>query len=232
MSIIPPAELHSFFKSKGVKYLYCAASVKDACSMINCGTLMSKRQLNFKKLPMAEPVNADLEKSVSIWNKISFYICDLHGYFTRQNKLGPVCFVIDIDFLLEINERDVSISKRNPINWKKGLKKSQIYYSSITEFAECFDTLIPARFAHKNIILLRDKKSTVNLNKYLLKIILDKPAHRHLLFTKAQKALKSELENSGIAHIPLKVRKCEEFCFCQANYSKMQVNEIEKLFLP
>lgn len=232
MSTISPAELHNFLKSKGVKYLYCAASVKDACSMINCGTLMSKRQLNFKKLSTTEPTDAELEKAVSLWNKISFYTCDLHGYFTRQNKFGPVCFVINIDFLLDVNERDISISKRNPVNWKKGLKKNRLYYSSVTEFAEHFDFFLPQRIAHKNIILLRDKKSTVDLNKYLVEIIIDKPAHRHLLFTKAKKALMLALEASGIAHIPLKIRECKEFCFCEENYGKMPINEIEKLFLP
>lgn len=227
-----PTELYEFLKSKGVKHLYCATTVRNACSMISYNALMSNHQLKFKELPMTEPVNADLEKVVSMWNKISFYTCDLHGYFTRQNKLGPVCFVIDIDFLLEVYEKDLYISKRNPLNWKKGLKKNQICYSSVNEFAEQFDNLIPERAAHKNIVLVRDKKSTVDLSKYLVEIILDKPAHRHLLFKKSQKALTSALQKSGLAKTPLKIRECKEFCFCEDNYGGMTVEEIEKLFLP
>ncbi len=232
MISVSPAELYEFLKSKGIKYLYCAVSVRDACSMISCGTLMSKHQLKFKELPMTEPVNADLEKAVSMWNKISFYTCDLHGYFTRQNKLGPVCFVVNIDFLLEIHEKDLYISKRNPINWKKGLRRNQICYSSVREFAEQFDNLIPERIAHKNIVLIRDKKSTVELSKYLVEIIFDKPAHRHLLFTKSKNAIKSSLDSSELAHIPLKTRECTESCFCETNYGTMTIEEIEKLFLP
>lgn len=232
MIAVSPAELHSFLKSKGVKYLYCANSVKNSCSMLECGELISKHQLNYKKLPMTEPINADSEKKASMWNKIPLYICDLHGYFTRQNKQGPVCFVMDIDFLLEIHEKDLYISKRNPINWKKHLKSNQICYSSVAEFAEEFDSLLPERKAHKNIILLRDKKSAVDLRKYLVKIILDKPAHRHLLFMKAQKALKSALEKAELANIPLKIRECKDFCFCEANYGEMTIEEIENLFLP
>ncbi len=232
MISVSPTELYEFLISKGVKHLYCATTVRNACSMISCGTLMSKHQLKFKELPMTEPINADLEKVVSVWNKISFYTCDLHGYFTRQNKLGPVCFVVDIDFLLEIHEKDLYVSKRNPINWKKGLLRNQICYSSVSEFAEQFDNLIPKRIAHKNIVLVRDKKSAVKLNKYLVEIILDKPAHRHLLFTKSQNAIKCSLKTAKLENIPLKIRECTEFCFCEANYGEMTIDEIEKLFLP
>lgn len=232
MIAVSPHELHSLLKNKGVKYLYCANSVKNSCSMLENGELISKYQLNYKKLPMTEPVNSDSEKKSSMWNKISFYICDLHGYFTRQNKQGPVCFVVNIDFLLDIHEKDLFITKRNPINWKKHLKQNQICYSSVAEFAESFDSLLPKRMAHKTIILVRDKKSTIDLKKYLVKIILDKPAHRHLLFTKAQTALKSALEKSELANIPLKIRNCKDFCFCETNYSEMTIEEIENLFLP
>lgn len=230
MIAVSPAELHLFLKSKGIKYLYCANSVKNSCSMLEYGELISKHQLNYKKLPMTEPVNSDIEKKASMWNKISFYICDLHGYFTRQNKQGPVCFVMDIDFLLEIHEKDLYISKRNPINRKKHLKQNQICYSSVAEFAEEFDSLLPERKAHKNIILVRDKKSAINLKKYLVKIILDKPAHRHLLFMKAQKALKSALEKAELPNIPLEIRNCRHFCFCETNYGEMTTEEIESLF--
>lgn len=232
MIAISPNELHAFLKSKGIKYLYCANSVKSSCTMLEQGELLSNHQLNYRKLPLTEPVNTESEKRAGVWNKISFYICDLHGYFTRQNKQGPVCFVVDIDFLLDIHEKDLYISKRNPINWKKHLKHNQIYYSSVAEFAEDFDSLLPKRKAHKTIILVRDKKSTINLKKYLVKIILDKPAHRHLLFVKSQKALSSALEKSKLANIPLKIRNCNDFCFCETNYSEMTKEEIETLFLP
>lgn len=232
MIAVSPAELHTFLKNKGVKYLYYTSSVKSSCSMLEYGELISKHHLNHKKLPMTEPDNSDLEKRVSMWNKIPFYICDLHGYFTRQNKQGPVCFVVDIDFLSEVHEKDLYISKRNPVNWKKNLKSNQICYSSVKEFAEEFDTLLQNRKAHKNIILIRDKKSSINLKKYLVKIIIDKPDRRHLLFVKAQKALKSALEKSELTNIPLSIRECKNFCFCQTNYEEMSIEEIEKLFLP
>ncbi len=232
MGAILPLELYEFLKGKNIKYLYFATTVKNACSMINGGTLMSNRKLNFQKIPMSEPNNSDVEKNVCVWNKLHFYTCDLHGYFTRQNKTGPVCFVVNIDFLLQVHKNDLSISKRNPLIWKKGLTKSQIYYSSVDEFSENFDSFIEKRSAHKNIILLRDKKSSVDLNKFLVEIIIDKPAQRHLLFTKAFKALKNALVNAKLTDIPLKARECKNFCFCQDNYNAMSTKEIEKLFNP
>lgn len=232
MIAVSPKELHTFLKSKGIEHLFCASSVKNSCSMLACGELISNHKLNHQNLPMTNPANSDLEKRVNVWNKISFNICDLHGYFTRQNKLGPVCFVVDIDFLLDIHEKDLFITKRNPINWKKNLKSNQICYASVAEFAESFDSLLPERTAHKNIILVRDKKSSIDLKKYLVRIILDKPAHRHLLFKKAQSALKSALEKAELANVPLKIRNCNNFCFCETNYSEMTTEEIENLFLP
>lgn len=232
MGSISPADLYNFFDNKGIRHLYFSSTVKNSCSMITCNTLMSNRQLNFQKMPMSAPTNPDFEKGVRMWNKIPFYICDLHGYFTRQNKLGPVCFVININFLLDIHEKDLSISKRNPLNWKKGLTKNQVYYSSLDEYEEVFDTFMTERTAHKNIILLRDKKSTVNLSKYLTEIILDKSADRHLLFTKAQDELSNALKTANLTHIPLKIRECKNFCFCQSNYGGMSNEEIKKLFKP
>lgn len=232
MKAILPEELYKFLKSKNIEHLYFATTVKNACSMLNCGELMSPHQLSFQKLPMSLIENSDTYKQSSMWNKISFYLYDLHGYFARQNKLGPVCFAIDINFLLELNEKDLYISKRNPLNWKKGLKRNQICYSSVTEFAEEFEDLLPCRTAHKNIILIRDKKSKIDLRKHLAKISLDKLENRHLLFKKAETALYNALEHSGLEKALLNVKKCDSFCFCQLNYSAMTRDEIEKLFLP
>lgn len=232
MISLSPKELYQFLKSKGIDRLYYATTVKNSCSMLNCGELMSNHQLNYRRYPMTDPIDPSLEKTFCMWNKIPFYICDLHGYFSRQNKIGPVCFAIDIDFLLELHERDLYISKRNPMYRKKGMRRNKICYSSVAEFKKAFDSLIPERIAHKNIILVRDKNSTVDLRKYLVEITLDQSAHRYMLFSKAQKALKSALESSGIAQVPLKIRECQKACFCQTNYGTMTVDRIERFFLP
>ncbi len=232
MISLSPKELYQFLKSKGIDRLYYANTVKNSCSMLTCGELMSNHQLNYRNFPMTDPINPSLEKEFCMWNKISFYTCDLHGYFSRQNRIGPVCFAIDIDFLLELHEKDLYISKRNPMYRKKGMRRKQICYSSVNEFAETFNSLISDKIAHKNIILVRDKNSAVDLRKYLVEITLDQSAHRYMLFTKAQNALKSALKGSGISQIPLKIRECKKACFCQANYDVMTADQIERLFLP
>ncbi len=232
MYSVSPAELHEFLKSKGVKHLYYATTVKNACSMIKRGTLMSNHQLNFQKLPMTPSINAKFEQFVNMWNKIPLYVCDLHGYYPRQNKRGPVCFVMDIDFLLEVNGKDLTVTKRNPLYWKQGIRSRHIAYTSVSEFAENFERLIPEKIAHKNIILVRDKKSEINLGKYTSEIILDMPAHRYLLYKKAENALAEALKASEITSVPIKVRKCGESCFCRKNYGASSVDELEKIFLP
>ena len=232
MIIISPKELHNFLKSKGVEYLYFSSTVKNACSMIRSDTLMSLRVLSLNDLPMSPVDDTDSYKRCYMWNKISLYLCNLHGYFTRQNKNGPVNFKISVDFLLEIHDRDLYISKRNPLNWKKTLTKNDICYSSVDEFSETFATLYDERKIHKTIILVRDKRSQIKLSKYLIDISLDYLQDRHLLFKKAEKALKQALKNSELNHITVRSLKCDNSCFCQTNYSEMPKDELENLFLP
>ncbi len=232
MIIISPKELHSFFKSKGVEYLYFSSTVKNACSMIRSDTLMSLRVLSLNELRMTPVENTDSYKRCYMWNKISLYLCNLHGYFARQNKNGPVNFKISIDFLLDIHERDLYISKRNPMNWKKSLTKNDICYSSVDEFSESFSSLYNERKMHKTIILIRDKRSQIKLSKYLFDVSLDYLQDRHLLFMKSEKALKQALKASGLNHIPVTPLKCDNSCFCQTNYKEMAKADLEKLFLP
>lgn len=101
MIIISPTELHHFLKSKGVEYLYFSSTVRNTCSMIHSDTLMSLRLLSLNELPMTAIDNSDTYKRCSMWNKIPLYLCNLHGYFNRQNKNGPVNLKISIDFLLK-----------------------------------------------------------------------------------------------------------------------------------
>lgn len=232
MIIVSPTELYDFLKSKGVEHLYFSSTVKNACSMIRSKTLMSLRVLSLNKLPMSSVNNEATYKQCCMWNKIPLYLYNLHGYFTRQNKNGPVCFKLSIDFLTEINKRDLHISKRNPLNWKSTLTKNDICYSSVDELSQRFDTLYDERKIHKTIILVRDKKSRIDLSKYLCEISLDYLNDKHLLFKRSKKALNEAICESGLNNIPLKTLKCENFCFCQANYSEMPKEELENLFLP
>lgn len=232
MQPVSPYELHKLLKENGVDYLYFSCSVKNACSMLQSNTLMSFLTLSLKQLPMTEVEKPALYKNTCMWNKIPLYIENLHGYFPRQNKSGPVCFKISTDFLSEIHERDLYISKRNPLNWKKNLKSRDICYSCVSEFSEYFSTLNEHRKIHKNIILIRDKKSEIKLTDYLIDISLDYLDCRHLLFKKAKQAIISAIETAKLNNVKLNITKCTNFCFCQTNYAELSADEIEKLFLP
>lgn len=232
MIAVSPTELHQFLKKKEVKYLYFSSTVRNICSMIHSDTLMSMRLLSLNKLPITDVDNPDAYKQSSMWNKIPLYLCNLHGYFPRQNRNGPVSLKISIDFLLEIHQRDLFISKRNPLNWKNSLTKKDICYSSVDEFSETFDTLYDERKMHKTIILIRDKKSQINLSKHLVEISLDYLDDKHLLFKKSQKALTEALNKSNLNHVPFTTSRCNGFCFCQINYNEMTKEDLENLFLP
>lgn len=232
MSKIYPIELYDFLKSKNIKYLYFACTVKTACTFINRGKLMSKYKLSLNKAEFSKNGNIENDKAAGLWNKIIFNFCDLHGYFIRQNKLGPVCFVLDVDFLTEVHQNDLMITQKNPLHWKKGLKKSDFYFSSITDFSNQFSSLNEKRKIHKNMVLIRDKKTKIPLDKYLVEIILDKPGDRYLLFTKAKKALLNAIESANLKNVSFKIRKCKNFCYCQSNYTEMPEHIVKELFNP
>lgn len=232
MIIVSPTELYKLLESKGIRYLYYSSTVRNACSMIRANTLMSFRLLSLNEITISPIVNIDLYKQSSMWNKIPLYLYNLHGYFTRQNKNGPVCFKLSIDFLLKIHSRDLYISKRNPLNQRSNLTKYDLCYSSVEELSQCFDALYNERKIHKTIILIRDKKSQIDLSEYLCEISLDYLNDRHLLFKKSEQALNNALKESGLGHLSVKPFKCEKFCFCQTNYNEMSREELEYLFLP
>lgn len=220
MIVISPVEMHEFLKSKGVEYLYFSTTVKNVCSMIRSDSLMSLRLLSLNELPMTPIDNALSYKQSNMWNKMSLYLCNLHGYFTRQNRNGPVNLKISVDFLLDIHARDLSVSKRNPLNWKNTLTKNDICYSSVEEFSKSFDTLYDERKMHKTIFLIRDKKSQISLSKYLCELSLDYLNDRHLLYKKSEKVLKEVLNQSNLNNIPFKTLKCDSFCFARLTITK------------
>lgn len=231
MSPLSPKELHTLLKEKNIDTLYFSCSVRNACSMISTDSLLSLHQLAYKELPMSELNNADIYKQSSLWNKRQLYLYDLHTYFPRQNKLGPVCFKISIDFLLDIHLRDLYITKRNPLHWRKKLKSCDVYYSSIQEFSDDFDSLFENRLLHKTIILIRDKKSEIKLSDYLQEVILDKPGDKYLLWKRSVAALQQALDNLPTKK-PLLKRKCEKLCHCAENYNGMTPEELDVLFNP
>lgn len=232
MISVSPKELHSLLKERNIDSLYFSCSVRNACSMINTDSFLSLHQLSYKELPMSDVNNAAIYKQTSLWNKRQFYLCNLHEYFPRQNKLGPVCFRVSIDFLLNIHPRDLYITKRNPLNWRKTLSSNDIYYSSVKEFSEAFETLFDKRLLHKTIILIRDKRSEIKLSDYLLEIILDKPGDKFLLWQKSINALKESLNNEKLSKIPFKTTSCKKQCHCAENYNDMSSPELENLFKP
>lgn len=232
MIVISPAEMYDFLKSKDIEYLYFSTTVKNACSMIRSDSLMSLRLLSLNELPMTPIDNVLSYKQSNMWNKVPLYLYNLHGYFTRQNRNGPANLKISVDFLLDIHARDLSVSKRNPLNWKSNLTKNDICYSSVEEFSKDFDTLYNDKKIHKTIFLIRDKKSQISLSKYLCEISLDYLKDKHLLYKKSEKAIKEVLNQSNLNNIPFNTLKCNNFCFCQTNYSEMTRQELENLFLP
>ncbi len=102
----------------------------------------------------------------------------------------------------------------------------------IKEFANDYQNIIPGHRLQNVVVLIRDKRSHISLDKYLTSFYLDKLRTRHMLYKKANKALYAAvLELSHDAR--MNVRRCEDpACRCHDSYDKLNIDDAEKLFLP
>ncbi len=232
MSDLTPKEFYIFLKENGINELYFFTTVRSACSMLHARELLSPYQLSYRGLPASVIGSEASYKVNNMWNKIPLYLDDLHPYYKNRNLLGPVYMGINVDFLLNIDEKDFRVSKKRPTKASKFEDKEDLFYSSIEEFANDYQNIIPGHRLQNVVVLIRDKRSHISLDKYLTSFYLDKLRTRHMLYKKANKALYAAvLELSHDAR--MNVRRCEDpACRCHDSYDKLNIDDAEKLFLP
>ena len=133
-------ELHTFLLSKDINYVYHANTVSTSITYIQNGGLLSRGDVEDKKLNQTIQSSDDDDKLFDVWNDVFIDTHDLHSHFPRQNLYGPVLFKFNIDFLL-IDDIDIWITKDNPIYWNKSLSDKDKYFQSIDELKELWDSI-------------------------------------------------------------------------------------------
>ncbi|MGL5257584.1 MAG: hypothetical protein ACRC76_11130, partial [Proteocatella sp.] len=228
-------ELYEFLKRKRYNYFYHANSVTTACTFIEQKGLLSRGDVELNGLVQTEQSSDGVDKTFDVWDDIFLDIVDLHQYFSRQNHYGPVCFVMDIELLLDPEFSNIWITKDNPINWDEdNLIFDDNYYSSLQEYTDEFAANIANKSIQKKMFTIRKPHKELFFEKYLVKIILDNPEVEVggiNLYDEAKTKIENSLNSSGFNINLLKTRSCPS-CYCRCNYLKeVEPRSLKKLFL-
>lgn len=154
---IDKRKLHSFFYSSGYKYLYHCNTIATSCLFIKQGGLLSKRQIEKRKLNNTSCIDKEINQS----NDISFDTSDFKRFYGKLNHHGPVCFVMSIDILLDSKFPDIYVDTIHHNNTDKRIHTSE------------FD--IENQCTQIKMLSFKNCNDIIPFNPYLNKIVVDWP---------------------------------------------------------
>ncbi|MCG2615253.1 hypothetical protein LZZ85_13210 [Terrimonas sp. NA20] len=201
---IASRELYELLKSKGIKFLHHANTVRTALTFIQEDALLSRAYVEANLLDQTEQYSDGDDKRLGIWDAVFVDGWDLHKEFGRNNY-GPVLFKFPIELLLDPAFRFVRITKTNPANWTGQETK---FFKTIEEVNDKY--LIEGKFDRMKdagvMFLIEKPEKTITLSKYCTQIILDDPDIETLVDGESKsifERVKSTLEDA-ITGSPLK----------------------------
>ena len=120
--------IYNEFERCKVQRLYHANTVTTACTFLSEGALLSRAEVERRRLPQTPQDSDKIDKEYGIWNDIFLDFFDVHDMTKMPvNIYGPVLFVFDVDVIASA-ENDVNITKKNPMSWDK-IPVTERYYS-------------------------------------------------------------------------------------------------------
>lgn len=222
--------LHLFFTEKEITHLHHANTLATSVTFIQNGGLLSRGYVEKNGLYQTFQSSDSDDKLFDVWDDIFLDTADLHAYFKRQNKYGPILFKFNIDFLLN-ESLDIWITKDNPIYWQSIISVNDRYFQTIDEVRLKWDEIEN----QKKMITIRKPYKPV-LFDYLEEIVVDNPKVNYkeeiACSTEMITALDVVTQNNQQLRNKAKQRECSS-CYCYQNYSnEVTDDELAKLFLP
>jgi len=213
-------EIYKILIEKKVRYLYHANSVVTACSYLKEGALLSRREVEARKIPQTWQNSDSKDKKLHIWNHIFLDMYDFHKLRSDTNMYGPVLFVFDLEILRSGYVKDLNITQINPTHWRIGKSRRNYLFQDAKEFKrECSFENYP----YSSMFMFNHKEGLLSLKKYLKEIILDCPklkmAGTHL-FDYALGSLQTAKRFGPLKNeqFQIKKRKCKPSCDCQRRF--------------
>lgn len=74
----------------------------------------------------------------NVWNNIFLDCNDLHVRFGRENRYGPALFKLRTEFLIELDELELWVTRDNLIRWNDEQMETDRYFQSIEELKESY----------------------------------------------------------------------------------------------
>jgi len=219
-------KLHTFFINRGITHLYHANTVGTALTYIGQNGLLSRGAVEQLELYQTHQRSDYKDRQLNIWHDVFLDTQDLHSYFGRENRYGPVLFRFSVDFLLRMKS-EVRITKDNPIRWRTNTPSVEKYFRSVAQIEREWDNFKTER----RMITIRNNSKPI-LFKYLDRVVLDEPfiiLNNLNLFKVAGRQLRSAIKETNLG-IKVTKRVCPRNCYCQENYYEKNDWDLKRLF--
>src|SRR5690606_37273074 len=110
---LPNAVFYQYLTENGITHLYHANTVATSMTFIEQNGLLSRGAVEARQLFQTPQDSDEIDKAIDVWNDVFFDSDDLHGYFPRENRYGPVSFKFFVDLVLNENYH-FWVTKNNP----------------------------------------------------------------------------------------------------------------------
>lgn len=226
-----PLSILSILRSKGVKKLYHANSVRSCVTYLEVGGLLSRGEVEELGLDQTSQFTDSLDRKFGIWHDVFVDGVDIHSRAMARNKYGPVLLEFNLRLLEWEGLPPLWITRGNPCRWRDGQSDEERYYRSPEEFAEEYDFGDFFR-----MITFRGGGGVIPFELFLERIIVDNP-HLALgpdnVFKRALRAITAAAAGTPLASPDVLVeRRCGPGCSCEAEYRAMATDEVRNNFLP
>lgn len=224
-------ELHKLLADKNISLLHHANTIATTITFIENGGLLSRESVEKSGLYQTEQSSDEKDKSVGVYNDVFLDSTDLHTYFNRQNKYGPVTFKFSTDFLKN-EDLEIWVTKNNPIYWTQEMTDKEKYFESVEDLRQNWSNYE----RQKKMITIRNPNRPI-LFPYIDRIVVDNPqvsvSNTGLVyFQQAVEGLKKSYAGNENIRNKFITRECEG-CYCRKNYlQELSIQQLNKLFLP
>lgn len=221
-------DVYPILKLKGISHLHHANSVVTSKAFLRLGGLASRGRVQRSGFPQTTQYTDVIDQRYGIWNDVFTDSVDIHERSKSHNKYGPVLFVLDARFLLELpDDVDILVTKTNPTKWHNGQSIQDRYFTSAQELEA---NLTYGTF--DQMITFRTDEGIIPFGKWLECIKIDDPQLQNMdgsnVFKNALDSLQVTAMEINI-EFPVNMRTCKKGCSCVKFYASNDMF-IEKFF--
>lgn len=211
-------EIKKILIENNVEYLYHANTVLTSITFLKQGGLMSRGLVEEMGLCQTSQKTDELDKKLGVYYDIFFDSDDIHSRAKDINYYGPVTFVYSIDILDILNDKEVKVTRNNPLYWNISIPKDKYYFDDIYSMRREYH-----KGDFKQHLTICNFHQPLSFSPYLVKVIIENPNIKNTeYFNRAFNTIQ-ELLYSNQLDVKLEVRQCPSDCKCQEKYKNYKI---------